>query len=423
MTESQSREVVDNFDLDDPDFPNKFDEISAEMLSKCPVVHSPALGGYKVVFSDAEIREVAQNWQLFSNRFGYEPNRASDDNARLYPLEIDPPYQSRWRSKIGQYLSPRSVEAREESVRLHVNDLIDSFIEDGRVDFVDGFAAHLPGRVFFGSFLQVPLEDIPYVQQAADDAVRTPIQPGDTDEMYTARRADGWNRVAAYLDGYMRMREKEPPRGDFVDAIMAGVETNDGSMSPWQHKVFVMTDMLAGGMTTTTFLLAGVAHFLATDPEQREMLANDPKLHVNAVEELARYYASILALGRTAMEDTEVAGVPIKKGEMLMLAYSVGCRDPKVFDEPNKIDITRSVKGNLAFGFGPHRCPGNHIAKIQARVTMEELMRRIPDLRLEPGTESRISHSTVTRNWDTLPMVFTPGKRENRGLEVTGGPA
>jgi len=102
MTESLSREMVDNFDLDDPEFPNRFDEISSEMLSKCPVAHSPALGGYKVVFTDAEIRDVAQNWQLFSNRFGYEPNRASDDNARLYPLELDPPYQSRWRSTIGQ---------------------------------------------------------------------------------------------------------------------------------------------------------------------------------------------------------------------------------------------------------------------------------------------------------------------------------
>lgn len=416
MTDAPIEDFLENFDLDDPSFANRFDEIATAALPKCPVTHSSALGGYTVVLGDAEIREVAQNWQLFSNRFGYEPNRNGDDNARLYPLEIDPPYQSRWRSTIGQYLSPRSIEDREASIRMHVNDLIDQFIEDGKVDFVDGFAAHLPGRVFFGTFLRVPLTDIPYVQQAADDAVRAPFGENDTEESYAARRQDGWNRVAGYLEKYMRMREQEPPRGDFVDAIMAGVPTDDGEMSPWQHKLFVMTDMLAGGMTTTTFLLAGVAHYLATHPEEREALATDPSLHVNAIEEFSRYYASILALGRTAMEDTEVGGVPVKKGDMLMLAYSVGCRDPRIHTDPNEIDIRRPVKGNLAFGFGPHRCPGNHIAKLQARVTLEELLRRMPDLAVEQGKEPVISHSTVTRNWDTLPLTFTPGPREDRGI-------
>lgn len=368
-----------NFDLDDPQFPAKFDEISGEVLEKCPVAHSPALGGYKVVFRDEDIRRIARDWKLWSNRFGYEPSRNADDNARLYPLEIDPPYQSRWRSVLGPYLGSRAVAPREDNIRRHANALIDEFIERGSCDFVDEYAAHLPGRVFFSTFLQVPLDDLAYIQQATDDAVRLPRAENESEDDYIKRRADGWNRVGEYLTEYMHMREKEPPRGDFVDAIMQGVETDDGAPAP------------------------------------------DPSLHPQALEELFRYYASILALGRTAMEDTEIAGEPVKKGELVMLAYSVGCRDPRVFENPDKIDIDRTIKSNLAFGWGPHRCPGNHIARMQARITLEELLRRMPDIELADGAAPAISHSTVTRNWDTLQLRYSPDRRENVPIDDKHG--
>jgi len=406
-----------DFDLDAPDFPESFDEISEEVLEKCPVVHSAALGGYKVVFRDEDIRTVAKDWQTFSNRFGYEPNRNGDDNARLFPLEIDPPYQARWRSVLGTHLGARTVALKEPSIRAHVNDLLNGFIEAGECEFVEQYASQLPGRMFFSTFLHVPLEDLAYVQKATDEAVSIPIAEGESAEEYGARRQAGWNRVAEYLEEYMRRREEEPPRGDIVDSILQGVEMEDGEPAPWKHKLFVMLDVLAGGMTTTTFVLAGLAHFLATHPEDRERLKADPSLHTNAIEELLRYYASILALGRTAMTDTEVAGHQVKKGEMLMLAYSVGCRDPKIYENPNEIIIDRPITSNLAFGWGSHRCPGNSIARLQMRVTLEEMLRRIDDLQLAEGVSS-ISHSTVTRNWDSLPLKFTPGAVESVDLDA-----
>lgn len=408
----KSLDYEKEFDLDDPDFPAQFDEVSQEVLTKCPIVDSPALGGYKVVFRDKDIRTVAKDWQMFSNRFGYEPNRNGDDNARLFPLEIDPPYQARWRSVLGTHLGARAVATKEPSIRAHANDLINGFIEDGECEFVEAYASQLPGRMFFSTFLHVPLEDLPYVQKATDEAVSLPIAPGESTEEYAARRQAGWNRVAEYLEEYMRKREEEPPRGDIVDSILQGVELDDGEQAPWKHKLFVMLDVLAGGMTTTTFVLAGLAHFLATHPDDRARLAADPSLHANAIEELLRYYASILALGRTAMEDTEVGGCPVKKGEMLMLAYSVGCRDPEIYERPNEIDIDRKISSNLAFGWGSHRCPGNSIARLQMRISLEELLRRLDGLELAGADTNQISHSTVTRNWDKLPLKFTPGTLE-----------
>jgi cytochrome P450 len=120
-----------------------------------------------------------------------------------------------------------------------------------------------------------------------------------------------------------------------------------------------------------------------------------------------------LALGRTAMKDTEVGGRPVKEGEMLMLAYSVGCRDPRIYTNPDTIDIDRQISSNLAFGWGSHRCPGNSIARLQMRVTLEELLRRVTDLELMETGPPQISHSTVTRNWDTLRLKFAPGAPES----------
>ncbi len=147
----------------------------------------------------------------------------------------------------------------------------------------------------------------------------------------------------------MKQRQQEPPRGDFVDAILSGVTTDDGEAAPWQHKVFVMVDMLAGGLATTTLVML--------------------------------YY------------------------------YAAAARDPGHFEDPHQLDIDRKMPTNIAFGYGPHRCFGSHLARLQAVTTLEVLLRRMPDMRLADGQEPAFSHSTVTRDVTRLPIVFTPGRR------------
>lgn len=396
------RNHFNDFDLDSKEFSENFESIVSALHTQCPVARSEVHGGYWVVSGFEDIRRISQDWETFTSTNGYEPNRSGDDNARLYPLEIDPPYQTRWRQKLGHYFSPGEIASRKESVRQNVNQLVDNFIQDGRCEFIGAFAAHLPGRVFFSTMLGVPLSDLPHLQQAADDAVRGPFEG----------RPEGWNRVGAYLDNYMKERISQPKRGDFVDAILDGVLTDDGEPAPWNHKVFVMVDMLAGGLATTTFLLSGVAHFLATHPDEARRLADDPALRPGAIEEIIRIYSSILALGRTATKDTEVAGQKINKGDMVMLSYAAASRDPRIFDNPDTIDIDRKIQTNIAFGYGPHRCIGQHLARLQGLTTLDELLRRLPDLRVEEGLAPTFTHSTVTRDMSELPLVFSPGPRE-----------
>lgn len=406
----QRRDIRTDFDLDAKDFTDNYEEVLGELVATCPVAHSKVAGGYWVVSGYEDVRQTAQDWETFSSEGGFEPGRGGDGGAKLYPVELDPPYQTRWRNALGPHFAPRAIRTREASIREQVTDLIDGFIERGSCDFVDEFAAHLPGRVFFASFLGVPLSELPYIQNATDAAMRGPME----------ERGAAWGRVAGFLDGYLKMREKEPPRGDFVDVVLAGVEDHDGNPCPWEHKLFTIIDLMAGGIGTTTYLLAGMAHHLATHPEDRARLAADRSLWPGAIEELIRYYASIVALGRTATRDTEIAGQKIAQGDFLMLSFAAACRDPRVFDKPHEVDIDRKIAVNPAFSFGPHRCIGSHVARLEATIALEELLRRMPDIALAPGEEPTYSNSTITRNMDRLRLVFTPGPRES-ALPETGG--
>ncbi|QTJ70505.1 cytochrome P450 (plasmid) [Rhodococcus sp. ZPP] len=398
------RDYFNDFDLDAPDFAENYEEVLGELVAKCPVARSNVAGGYWVVSRYEDVRRCAQDWETFSSEGGFEPGRGGEDGgAKLYPVELDPPYQTRWRGALGPYFNPRAIKSRTESIREQITDLIDGFIEKGSCDFVDEFAAQLPGRVFFATFLGVPLSELPYIQEATDVAMRGPMD----------QRPQAWGQIAEFLDKYLKMREKEPPRNDFVDVILAGVLDKDGQPCSWEHKLFILIDLLAGGIGTTTYLLAGMAHHLATHPEDKARLAADPSLHRGAIEEFIRYYASIVALGRTATRDTEVAGQKITKGEFLMLSFAAACRDPEVFDHPHEVDIDRHIAVNPAFGSsGPHRCIGSHIARLEAAVALEEILRRLPDIAMASGEEPVYSNSTITRNMDKLPLVFTPGPRE-----------
>lgn len=398
-----TRDHFTDFDLDSKEFTENYEEVLGSLVSKCPVAHSNVAGGYYVVSRYEDVRACAQDWETFSSEGGFEPGRGGDEGgAKLYPVELDPPYQTRWRNALGPYFSPRAIRTRAENIREQVTALIDGFIEKGEVSFVEEFAAHLPGRVFFGSFLGVPLSELPYVQTATDNAMRGPMEG----------RGEAWGQIAGFLDAYLKARQEEPPRDDFIDVILQGVDDHDGKPCSWEHKLFVIIDLLAGGIGTTTYLLAGMAHHLATHPEDRARLAADRSLWPGAIEELIRYYASIVALGRTATKDTEVAGQKIEKGEFLMLSFAAAARDPKVFENPHEVDIDRKIAVNPAFSFGPHRCIGSHIARLEATIALEEILRRMPDLTLAEGEQPEYSNSTITRNMDRLQLRFTPGKRE-----------
>jgi cytochrome P450 len=395
------RDHFNDFDLDSVEFNEHYDDVIDTLLDKCPVAHSKAFGGYWFVSRAEDFRRCASDYETFTTIHGFEPSRSNEEGGlKLYPLELDPPYHTRWRSALGDHFSPRSIRARTENIREHTNFLIDSVIELGACEFVDAFGAQLPARVFFGSFLGVPFDELTFIQKAVDEAMRGKPEV----------RPAAWGTVSEWLIAYLKQREAEPPRGDFVDAVLAGVDDDTGEPCPWEHKLFIMMDMMAGGMGTTSHVLASMVYHLATTPGIRERITADPALRKLYTEEIIRVYAPIVAVGRSCTRDTEVAGTQIKAGDFVMLSQAAAAIDPNFVSDPRTVNIDRRAEVNLAFSYGPHRCIGAHVGRLQMNVALDEILRRMHDIRIvEPPV---FGNSSVARNMDALKITFTPGPRE-----------
>ncbi|MFC9427006.1 cytochrome P450 [Streptomyces sp. NPDC056987] len=396
-TERFGRDIEKDFDIDDPAFNENFYDVLDTLVARCPVAHSKVGNGYALINRYEDVRRAGQDWQTFSSAKGFQPNRPAG-LPYLYPEESDPPYHDNWRRVLSPYFSPNAVKGFDEQIRADANDLIDSFVDRGECEFISDFASELPGRAFFKNLIGVPVEDLPMLVEAMETGIYGPVD----------KRAAAFGRALGYLGEFLARRRDEPSRGDLVDVIAAGVE-RDGEPCPWEDRVSVITDLTFGGIATTTFVMAGAMLHLATHPEDRDRLVRDPGLIPNAVEEFARYYPPVVALGRTVTKETEIGGHRFKEGDYVLLNYASASRDPKALDNPAELDIGREDILHTSFGVGPHRCIGSHLARLELRVVLEEFLRRIPDFSVKEGTTQEYE-TGVLRTMTSLHLVF-PGRR------------
>jgi len=371
------RDIFNDFDYNDPRFNDQFNEVLEEHLAHCPVAWSNDGHGYWWISRNEDVRRVAQDWQTFSNAKGYAPNRP-EGLPLLYPEECDPPYQSAWRKVLNPHLSPKVVANYEQAIIDDTNELIDRFIAKGGCEFIADFGSILPGLVFFKNVLGVPVDDLPWLVESAELANFAPNE----------ERQIHIDKVWAYLDNFLKQRAKLPPRGDMVDAILAGVKYTEDQDSPWEHKVSVLVDITFGGINTTTYVLASAVKHLAENPEDRAFLAANPDKMVGAVEEFARMFPPIVGMGRSCTRDVEIAGTPIKEGDFVMIAYSASSRDPRGVENASVVDIHREPVPHYTFGAGPHRCIGSHLARLEITNVLQQWLVRFPHFSVKPDSEA-----------------------------------
>ena len=377
LIERFGRDLINDFDLDAPVFNDRFDETLNFMVRKCPVVHSTVGRGYYMINTQDDVRAAAQDWKTFSSAKGYMPNRP-EGLPYLMPEESDPPIHTRWRHKLNPHLSPKTVATYEQAVRDDANELIDRFFEKGECEFISEFGALLPGWAFFKNVLGLPIDDLAMLVNGVEEGTFNP----DLHE-----RARYFSEVFNYLEEHLKWRGTQPSRGDLIDTILAGVTYDDGTEAPWEHKVSILVDLTFGGIATTTFVMGSAIHHLATHPDQRQLLLDDPSLVENAIEEYARFYPPVVGLGRTTTRDVEVSGTTIPEGEFVILTYACASRDPRHMEGPEKIDLRREGIPHSTFGVGPHRCIGSNLARVELTATLEEWLRRIPHFTVKEGTE------------------------------------
>ena len=364
------------FDIDDPLFATEFEGVLDHLVSRCPVAHSEVGPGYRVFNRYRDVRRCAQDWRTFSSADGWMLN-PPEGNIAILPEDLDPPYHTEWRRALNPFFTAAAAQALEAPARAYAGELVARVQPRGECEFVADFAAQLPGLVLFKHILPVPVDDLPMLFQEIDLYSFGPMEG----------RAAAFGRVYEYLQRFLAQRAAEPPRGgDIVDVILAGVE-REGAPCSWDDKVHVVLDVVFAGLATTTHAIAGAIYALASDAALREHLQREPERMATAVEETVRLYAPVVAVGRSVRENCEVGGEQLRAGDRIALNYAAASRDPEVCSDPARFDLTRREVVHTAFGVGPHRCLGEHLARLEIRVAVEEFLRRIPRFELAPGTQ------------------------------------
>ena len=386
-----------HFDHLSPDLAASMNETLARMRAGCPVAHSDQYDGFWVVTGYDDVLAVAQDWETFSSAHGLIIPPAPI-SVRNLPVEADPPYQRIFKRLINPYFTPAAVGRWEQATRDLVNRLIDEFIEAGTCEFMSAFARPYPALSFFDVALSAPPDDVEKVAYMASKS-STPSDP---------EAAECWAGLASWIRDFVAQRRDQPPHGDVVDAVV-NAEV-DGRPITEDEIIGTIQLLILGGLETTAGALGLTLVRFCREPEIPALLRRSPELIPKAVEELLRLEPPFISIVRTATRDTELHGRQIKAGEKVLIYWASANRDEAEFADAERFDPLRERNRHVAFGVGPHRCAGSNPARLNLRIALDEIVRRMDDIRLQDGADVHY-HSTSTRSPLSLPIAFRPGER------------
>ncbi|OBK19359.1 cytochrome P450 [Mycobacterium asiaticum] len=403
MTSKSPEEHARNFDLRHEDFHHQefLYEVYAVMRESGPFSHQdvpflgPTPGGAWVATRYDDCYEILRDWRSFSSKpAGSNPTSFGD-----IVINLDPPRQQQLRKVLNPLFSPGRMKELEPQVRAITDALIDNFIESGRGDLAD-VAWQQPGIVFFRHLLGMPVEDVPLFIETADLGIN-----GESEEVRIAAMTNLYHRVREEID----KRRSEPPRDDLIDVLLT--TEIDGEKMSFDDVVANVLLLVQAGLETTSSAMSFAFFHLGTHASERDRLVGQPELMPTAIEEFIRYAGSVHGLHRSVAEEVELSGHKFCPGETVVVNYAAANHDAREFDEPEKCILDRQANRHLGFGAGVHRCLGSNLARLEFRVGVEQVLKRIPDYAIPPGAEVDFHGNSVTRGYRTLPVVFTPGVR------------
>jgi cytochrome P450 len=387
-----------HFDHLSPVFARELHETLSRMRESHPVARSDEHGGFWVVTRHEDVLRVAQDWQTFSSAHGVSVPYTPAAVAAI-PEHIDPPLQKAYRHVINAYFTPKAVGRFESATRQLVTQLIDEFIEAGECEFMTAFARPFPGLAFFDLVLDAPAADLADLNDAVMRATN-PMSP---------ERAAAWATLNGWITEFADRRRGGPSQGDVVDAILNA--EIDGRPITEPEVTGMIQLLILGGLDTTAGALGQFMLRFIEHAEVPALLRDSPEVVPQAIEELLRLDGPFIAIARTAMCDTEVGGQPIAEGDRVLIYWASANRDEAEFACPHDFDPHRERNRHLAFGAGPHRCAGSNLARMNLRIAVEEIVRRMDHLALQDDAGPVPFHSVLNRVPLTVPITFTPGPR------------
>jgi cytochrome P450 len=359
-----------------------------------PVFRSP---GAVVLSRLADIEMALKHTELFSSNM----DAVDLGNIRpLIPLQVDPPDHAKYRRILDPLFTPREMVRREPLVAKLVNEAIDRFADRGECDFHEEFAVPLPCTVFL-ELLGLPLEDLDQFLEWKDGVIRPEGASGYDN------RHDASAPVAQEIYDYFERAIDDhiaSPRDDVLSSLIDAKVESEGRALSREEMLDICFLFLIAGLDTVTDSLDCFFVYLARHPDHRHQLVEEPDILPHAIEELLRWETPVPGVARVAMQDVEVGGCPITKGERVSPLLGAANTDPAEFPDPDLVDFRRSPNRHRAFGGGPHRCLGSHLARMELRVALREFHRRIPDYEIKPGAQ--LSYTAALRSVESLPLIF-----------------
>jgi cytochrome P450 len=361
----------------------------------------PAGRGFWALTRHADVVRVARDPATFCSGRGLFIEDLPPGDPRESPnvmIVMDPPKHSRYRALVSKGFVPRMIQRMEGHVRELMTQLIDGVAAEGRCDFVRDLAGDLP--------LQVILE---IIGVPADERA----QMLDWTLRFFAAKAPGqgagvdvgalFASIYAYAARLAEERRRAP-RDDMM-SLLVEAEVDGARLSPDEIGNFFSLLLNAGHDTIKNLVTSGMLALLE-HPEQRRRLLEDPSLIPTAVEEMLRFAPPVYYMRRTATSDVEIGGQKIAAGDKVVQWYVSANRDETVFASPDTFDVGRTPNDHVSFGSGEHFCLGSTLARLEARVAFEELLRRLPDLALA-GPVTRLRSNWVNGIL-AMPVRFTP---------------
>ncbi|SPM32353.1 Cytochrome P450, partial [Mycobacterium rhizamassiliense] len=410
-----------DFDRHRADYRQRFEQITREMHTNCPVAWSGTYGGHWVAAGSNEVFELARcpaisnDHDIRGERTGYKgisiPTAQRIGTTRGGILEMDDPEHRTYRNALNPYLSPAAVKRWDRFVNEIVRAALDERIESGRIDFVDDLANVVPA-VLTLAMMGIPLKRWEIYSEPTHAAVYTPEHSADAARVAEMHRQMGQDLLTNMLE----IREK--PRPGLVNALVS--MRIDGEPAPDVEILGNLGLIIGGGFDTTTALTAHSLEWLSEHPIERDLLSRErERLLGPATEEFLRFFTPAPGNGRTFSDDVEVEGTSFEEGQRLWISWAMANRDPSLFENPNEVVLDRKGNRHFSFGIGVHRCVGSNVARTLFKAMVTAVLDRMPDYRCEP--EGTVHYDTigVIQGMRHLPATFTPGGRLGPGLDET----
>ena len=371
--------------------------IYQRMRDESPVLHVEELG-FWAVSRYADVKQALLQPTRFSSMRSLDNSDPSADTPMI--VIMDPPRHDALRSLLNRAFTPRRIADLEPRIREITTGLIDDFVESGSCDLWRSLSAPLPTTVI-AELLGVPSEDQEMFKEKSTE-IATSVGPAmSVDSEMIESGSHPAIELGIYLAEVFEKKRAQP--GDDLMSALLAAEIDGKRLSQPELVGFAVLLLIAGNETTTN-LISNAAVLLDEHPEQRARLVEDPSRIELAVDEFLRFESPVQGLERIVTEDVVIGEQKLRRGEKVFLMIGAANRDERSIDDPNRLDVSRDPNPHLGFGFGTHFCLGASLARLETRVALEEMLKRVPDFRLAGPTERL--YSGAFRGLLSVPVEF-----------------